>query len=196
MEPRWRLVAIYARVSTDEQSVDQQVAALRRWIGDRAAHVEVFSETESATKARPVLEGLLRRARLREFDAIVVVKFDRFARSARELVMWLDEARDLGVDFLSMGEALDTSTPMGRAVYQILAAVAELERNMISERTRARLAYLKAHGVKLGRKPIAVDMRRARRLVRDGLSSRALARALGISKGTAWRVQAAVRAAG
>lgn len=186
----WKRLGLYARVSTQEQSVDHQIEAVRRWIGDRAAIIEVFSEKESSTKARPVLEELLRRARRREFDAIAVYKFDRFARSARELIMWLDETRDLRIDFLSVNEAFDTSTPMGRAMFTILAALAELERSMISERTKARLAYLRSKGVRLGRPAIHIDMEQARRLVIvNKLSVRQLARALGVSGGTAQKVR-------
>ena len=188
----WRRVAVYIRVSTGVQSVEQQEAILRRWLTDRG-EVEVFPETESSTKCRPVLDAMLARVRRLEFDAVAVYAFDRFARSARELLMWLDEFGAIGVDFVSYSQGMDTSTPLGRAIFTILAALAELERSMISQRTKARLAFLKAKGVQLGRPRVKVDMERARRLVlENGLSVRKLARAMGISAGTASRVRKAI----
>lgn len=189
----WRTVAVYIRVSTSEQSVAQQEQVLRRWLADRAVTLEVFAEVESSTKVRPILDAMLARVRRREFDAVAVFSFDRFARTARELLMWLDEFRALDVGFVSYSQGLDTSTPMGRAMFTILAALAELERNMISERTKARLDYLRAKGVKLGRPRLHIDMERARRLVLDRkLSIRKLARALGVSSGKAAAVRAEV----
>lgn len=185
---RWRAVAIYIRVSTGDQTHEQQEEALRRWVGDRAAKVVVFAEKESSGKARPVYEEMLRRARRREFDAVVVWAFSRFARTSRELILWLDESDAMGIRFLSMTENLDTSTPLGRAMFAFIAAMAELERGNISQRTKLKLAHLKAMGVKLGRPRIAIDEVRARRLVLERkLSVRKLARALGISQGTAAR---------
>ena len=192
---RWRRVAIYARVSTDGQSVDQQVDALERWLGPRAGEVKVFKETASGAGERPVLEDLLVRVRRREFSAIACWKFDRIARRARELVMLLDEVQALGVDLVSYTENLDTSTPTGKAVFQILAAVGELERNLISERTKARLAFVKASGVKLGRRPKNVDMDKARWLiVRMGYPTRLVAKRLKVSVGKASAVMHAILA--
>jgi len=186
----WRSVAIYARVSTDGQTIEQQEAKLRGWVEGRASAVTVFAEKASSRKERPVQQDMLRRARVREFDAIVVWKFDRFARTARELLMWLHESQGLGIDFLSYTESLDSSTSMGKAMFTILAALAELERSLISERTKAKLDYLRAKGVKLGRPRVPVDMERAGRLVLEhGLSVRKLARALGVSTGTAAKIK-------
>jgi DNA invertase Pin-like site-specific DNA recombinase len=157
--------------------------------------VEVVSERASTGRARPELEELLRRARGRAFDAIVVAAFDRFARSALELILALDEFRALGIDFLSVRETIDTSTPLGRAVFTILAAVAELEKALISERTKEKLALLRAKGVRLGRPRVHVDMDQARRLVlKKRLSVRKLARALGVSSGTAAKIRLQVLA--
>lgn len=190
----WRAVAIYCRVSTAEQSVDQQVDALTRWVAPRAQRLEVFSEAQSSRRERPAQQEMLRRARAGDFNAIVVWKFDRFARTARELVMWLDEAKGLGIDFLSFTESLDTSTPIGQAMFTILAAIAELERSLVAERTRAKLDLLRSRGVRLGRPRALFDMDRARRLVLEHhLTVRKLARALGVSSGTAHKVIRQIR---
>lgn len=192
---KWRRAAIYVRVSTGDQHVEQQVEALRRWIEPMAAEIEVLKEKETASgkRARPVFEELLRRARRREIDALIVWKLDRAFRTCREAAMWLDESRGLAIDFLSYTEGWDTSTPMGRAMFHVAAAFAELERENISERTKARLAYLKSKGVRLGAKPMDLDMGRVRRLVAKGLSVRQLARALRVSVGKAFQVKRETR---
>ena len=97
------------------------------------------------------LDARLRDARRREFDVVVVWRFDRFARSVKQLVLALEEFRSLGIDFVSHQEALDTSTPMGKAMFTIIAAMAELERNIIRERVVAGLDHARRNGTKSGR---------------------------------------------
>jgi DNA invertase Pin-like site-specific DNA recombinase len=131
-------------------------------------------------------------ARRGAFDVVVVWRFDRFARSVRQLVMALDEFHSLGIDFMSHQEALDTSTPMGRAMFAIIGAMAELERNVIRERTIAGLEYARQHGTKSGNpigRPRAVFRHdQVLQLHGEGFSGREIARKLGVGEGTIRRV--------
>ena len=127
-------------------------------------------------------------ARRGAFDVVVVWRFDRFARSVKQLVLALDEFRSLGIDFISHQEALDTSTPMGRAMFTIIAAMAELERSVIGERVIAGLEYARQHGTKSG-KPIGRPRAAFRRdqidaLKEQGLGWRQIGRRLGVSATT------------
>ena len=127
-------------------------------------------------------------ARRGAFDVVVVWRFDRFARSVKQLVLALDEFRSLGIDFISHQEALDTSTPMGRAMFTIIAAMAELERSVIRERVIAGLEYARQHGTKSGKpvgRPRAVFRRdQIEELKRQGLGWRQIGRRLGVQERT------------
>jgi DNA invertase Pin-like site-specific DNA recombinase len=153
----------------------------------------IYSDRLSGAKeARPGLNALMADARRGAFDVVVVWRFDRFARGVKQLVLALEEFRSLGIDFISHQEALDTSTPMGRAMLTIIAAMAELERDIIGERTAAGLEYARQHGTKSG-KPIGrpkVVFRRDQvlQLRAEGLSGREIARRLRIGEGTVRRV--------
>ena len=132
-------VAIYARVSTKNngQDPETQLMALREYV--QARKLEVFGEyvdigISGSKDSRPALNKLMADAKKRRFDAVLVARFDRFARSTRHLVLALEEFNALGVDFISLSESVDTSTPMGKMVYTVIAAVAELERSLIRER--------------------------------------------------------------
>ncbi len=142
---------------------------------------------------RPELDRLMTDARRRKFDAVWCWKFDRFARSLRHLVTALDEFRALRIDFLSHQEAVDTSTPAGRMLFQVIGAMAEFERELIRERVIAGLKRARAKGKKLGRPRVAIDLPAAQELRADGLSYQAVASRLGISVGT---VHAALHAPG
>jgi DNA invertase Pin-like site-specific DNA recombinase len=107
----------------------------------------LYSDRASGAKEkRPALDALMADARRGLFDVVVVWRFDPFARSVKQLVLALEECRSLGVDFISHQEALDTSTPMGRVMFTIIAAMAELERDVITERTAGGLEYARQHG--------------------------------------------------
>ena len=130
---------------------------------------------------------LLADCRKRRVDAVVVYRYDRFARSLRQLVNALEEFRVLGVDFISLHEGVDTSTPNGRLVFGIFASIAEFERELIRERVRSGIAAAKARGKRLGRPKATVDTARIAVLRAQGLSWAAISQQTGLSKGTAQR---------
>jgi DNA invertase Pin-like site-specific DNA recombinase len=134
--------------------------------------------------SRPSLNQLIDDARKRRFDAVLVWRFDRFARSTRFLVNTLEEFRNLGVDFVSFSESIDTSSPLGGAVFTIISAVAQLERDIISERVRAGLRRAKRSGKRLGRSRVKVSSWKLRQLHSEGLSTRQIAKKVGVSKTT------------
>jgi DNA invertase Pin-like site-specific DNA recombinase len=162
--------ALYCRVSTDQQSVAMQLRELREYAKRRGWHI-VAEYTDSgisgAKDSRPELNKLMADAHKRRFDAVVVWKFDRFARSVSHLLRALETFRAEGVEFVSYSEQIDTSTPAGKMVFTVLGAVAELERSLIGERVKAGLRNAKARGIQLGRKPLrtwsAADIRNLRR---------------------------------
>jgi DNA invertase Pin-like site-specific DNA recombinase len=131
-------------------------------------------------------------ARRGKFDVVLVWRFDRFARSVEQLVTALAEFRMLGIDFVSHQEALDTSTPMGRAMFTIIAALAELERSVIRERVQAGLDYARQNGTKsgraIGRPRVVFDRAKVDELAKTGLSLRQIARKLGVGATTIRRV--------
>ncbi|HWQ54187.1 MAG TPA: recombinase family protein, partial [Bryobacteraceae bacterium] len=131
------------------------------------------------------------------FDVVVVWRFDRFARSVKQLVLALEEFRTLGVDFISEREALDTSTPMGEAMFAIIAAMAQLERRVIRERVMAGLEYARERGTKSGRpigRPRRVfDREAVVRLVKEGHSIRQIARETSLGAGTVARALQAAK---
>ncbi len=186
-----RRVALYARVSTkNSQDPETQLLALRDYA--KARRLEVFGEyvdvgISGSKDSRPALNRLMADARKRRFDAVLVARFDRFARSTRHLVLALEEFNALGVDFISLSECIDTSTPMGKMVYTVIAAVAELERSLIRERVIMGLQRAKAQGKKLGRPRVAVDADRVAALRAQGHSWEMITKELGIGKGTAQR---------
>jgi DNA invertase Pin-like site-specific DNA recombinase len=192
--------AIYVRVSTATkvrgtdsaflQNPEVQEMPLRQMADQRGWTVSrVYSDRMSGAKEnRPGLKALMADARRGAFQVVLVWRFDRFARSVEQLVSALAEFRRLKMDFVSHQEALDTSTPMGKAVFTIIAAIAELERSVIRERVQAGLDYARQNGTKSGRaigRPKAVFNRGAvADLRKSGLSLRQIARKLGVSEKT------------
>lgn len=184
-------VAVYLRVSTASQSVAPQRLDLLRFVAERGWVVaeEYCDEAVSGMRERrPGLDRLMADARKRKFSAVCVWRFDRFARSTRFLVEALATFRALGIDFVSYQEAVDTSTPMGEAMFSIVAALAKLERDILSERVRSGLRRAKLEGRRLGRRPLEVDTARLEDVLRRKLSARQAARELGCSTASAWRL--------
>jgi DNA invertase Pin-like site-specific DNA recombinase len=140
-----------------------------------------------AKEKRPELDRLMADAHRRRFDAVVVWGFDRFARSVSHLLRALETFKALGIEFVSLSEQVDTSTPTGKMVFTVLGAVAELERSLIAERVRAGLRNAKAKGKRLGRPPVDVDLGKIANLRSEGRSWTAIAVEMGIGEGTARR---------
>jgi DNA invertase Pin-like site-specific DNA recombinase len=183
--------AIYARVSTHSgQDPEMQLRELREYCARRGWNVAgeyVDCGISGSTEHRPQLDRLLIACRKRQVDAVVVYRYDRFARSLRQLVNALEEFRSLGIDFVSLHEDVDTSTPNGRLVFGIFATIAEFERELIRDRVRSGLASARAKGKRLGRPRADVNSGQIARLRDSGASWRAVARRLGISVRTARR---------
>ena len=187
-------VALYARVSTkgNGQDPETQLLPLREYAQVRG--LEVFNEyvdvgISGAIDRRPQLDQLMKDARQRRFDTVLVARFDRFARSTRHLIQALEEFNALAVNFISLSESIDTSTPMGKMVYTVIAAVAELERSLIRERVVMGLSRAKAQGKRLGRPPgTKANLRKIQKLKSDGLSIRQIANEANVSKSTVDRL--------
>ena len=180
--------AVYARVSTANHGQDPkvQLREISEYCERRGWTVtsEYVDVGISGTKEkRPELDRLLADAHRRKFDAIVVWKFDRFARSVSHLLRALETFQALGIEFVSLTEGVDTSTPAGKMVFTVLGAVAELERSLICERVKAGLRNARAKGKKLGRPKVVLDAARIASLQARGASLRAIARELGVSVG-------------
>jgi DNA invertase Pin-like site-specific DNA recombinase len=185
--------AIYARVSTGNgnQHPEMQLREIREYTKRRGWHVTreyVDIGISGAKEKRPELDKLLADAHRRHFDAVVVWKFDRFARSVSHLLRALETFRALGIEFVSLSEQVDTSTPTGKLVFTVLGAVAELERSLIAERVRAGLRNARAKGKVLGRPRKIVNSEQIKRLRAQGASWRAVGTALGVSAATAFCV--------
>jgi DNA invertase Pin-like site-specific DNA recombinase len=171
-------------VSTTDQSTDSQLLDLRRYVADRGWHLhrEYTDNGVSGTKSnRPALNALMADAKKRRFGVVLVWRFDRFARSTKHLILALEEFRNLDVDFVSYQENIDTSSPLGSAIFTIISAVAQLERDIIAERVKAGLRRAKENGKRLGRPKTSVDVEKLRQLRSEGLSLRVIAGQVGIS---------------
>jgi DNA invertase Pin-like site-specific DNA recombinase len=183
-------VALYGRVSTAEQSAAMQIEELRAYCQRRQWEiVEEFidSGVSGSKESRPALNRLLADAKRRRFDTVLVYRYDRFARSLRQLVNALAEFDALGIHFVSLHEGVDTSTPNGRLVFGIFASIAEFERELIRGRVRSGLAAARTRGQQLGRPRVAVDAARIACLRASGASWQMITAQLGISAGTAKR---------
>src|SRR5438552_2848489 len=177
-------VACYLRVSTTEQTVENQRNDLRAYCKARGwDDVIEYSDTgvSGTRERRPGLDHLMSEVKSRRVDVVVVAAFDRLGRSVRHLVETLELLRHLDVEFISLREQIDTGSPLGQAVFTIIAAIAQLERSLIVERVKAGLRRAKAEGKRLGRPRLRVDVRHLERIVERGLPVRAAAKELGIS---------------
>ena len=185
--PQPKKVAIYCRVSTTDQNIDLQLTDLRRYSHSRGWIIqkEYLDEGVSGSKeSRPSLDALMTDSRKRLFDIVLVWRFDRFARSSRHLAIALDEFGHLGVDFVSYNEHLDTSGAMGKAMFTIIGAMAELERGIISERVRAGLRRAREKGKVFGRPRVEISPEKLKDMQNRGYSVRKMAMALKMPRST------------
>jgi len=177
----------YARVSTNDQNPALQLAALKK-----AGCKTIFKDDglSGATTKRPALLRCLKK--LETGDTLTVWKLDRLGRSLRDLITMLDDLKKRGVKFRSLTEAIDTETPTGRAMWQMIGVLAELERSMIVERTRAGMKAARARGIKPGRKPSLSpeQIKHAKEQHRKGKQPDDIAAILKCSRATVYRALA------
>jgi DNA invertase Pin-like site-specific DNA recombinase len=167
-----------------------QTRELREYCNRRGLEIAgeyVDAGISGAKESRPRLDALLTACRKRCVDAVVVYRYDRFARSLRQLVNALEEFRSLGIEFISLHEGVDTSTPNGRLVFGIFASIAEFERELIRDRVKSGIAAARSKGRRLGRPRVTVDTARIASLRDSGASWSAITEQLGLSAGTAKR---------
>ncbi len=181
--------AIYARVSTSEQTCDNQLIELRRYVEARGWTATEFVDSGvSGTKdRRPALDALMKDAKRRRFDVLVVWRLDRLGRNLKHLVTLLEDIQAIGVLFVSLGEGIDCTTAAGRLQLHVLAALAEFERARIAERVRAGLARVRASGKRLGRP--AIDVATTDLQQTAHLSVRDAAGVLGVSRSIVHRAR-------
>src|ERR1700682_6531926 len=185
------LVAIYGRVSTLEQNASMQIDELRAYCARRQWEIAgefIDSGVSGSKESRPALNRLLVDAKRRKFDTVLVYRYDRFARSLRQLVNALAEFDALGIHFVSLHEGVDTSTPNGRLVFGIFASIAEFERELIRSRVRSGVAAARARGQRLGRPKRIIDPTRIAALRGQGIGWKAIAKQLGCGVSTVLRV--------
>ena len=192
MNDRVVRVALYARISTlnHGQDTDVQTRELKEYAALRGWTVidEYIDRGISGTKeSRPELNRMMTDAHRRRFDAVVVARFDRMARSTSHLLRVLETFNSLGIAFASLSEQIDTTTPAGKMVFTVLGAVAELERSLIVERVRAGLRNAKAKGKHIGRPRVYVSTAEVERLRGQGLGWKKVAAQLGVGVGTVLR---------
>lgn len=182
---------VYTRVSTTQQDLSPQLCDLRKYCADRG--IEIYREycdygVSGSKDQRPGLNAFMADARKRRFDTAMVWRFDRFARSTRHLVSALEEFQHLGINFISYSENIDTASPLGKAIFVIASAFAELERNITIERIKSGLRRAQAQGVVLGRPPkLDADLLgKIREMRASGASFSVIGRSLGIAKSTVY----------
>jgi DNA invertase Pin-like site-specific DNA recombinase len=188
---------LYARVSTnDQQTIPLQIRALREYAVRRGWTIALqVKEVGSGASERQLREKLLEAARRREIDIVLVWRLDRWGRSVTDLLATLQELEHLGVGFVSLTEALDLTTPAGRAMAGLLAVFAAFEREILGERVRAGLAHAQQNGKRLGRPPTAArHTAEIRKLHRAGVSKSEVARRLQIGRTSVRRILTSKRA--
>jgi DNA invertase Pin-like site-specific DNA recombinase len=184
--------AIYARVSTVNNGQDptMQTRELKEYCerrGWKVAGEYVDTGISGAKDSRPELNRLMADAHRRRFDVVAVWRFDRFARSVSHLLRALDTFKAQGIEFVSLSEQVDTSTPTGKMIFTVLGAVAELERSLISERIRAGLRHARSKGKRLGRPRVSIETVQIAALRAQGLGWKRVAAKLGVGVGTVLR---------
>ena len=183
--------ALYARVSTnDQQTLAMQNRAMREYAVRRGWTVALqVREVNSGAAKREAREKVMQAARRREIDLVLVWRLDRWGRSVTDLLATLQELEHLGVGFVSLTEALDLTTPAGRAMAGLLAIFAEFEREILRDRTRAGLAHARQNGTRLGRPATAaINASEIRKLYRAGVSKSEIARRVQVGRTSVRRI--------
>ena len=188
-----RKVAVYARVSTgkQEQSLDEQIRLVKEYCERNNFDVyEIYSEIASGAKEdRKEFNGLMHEVEMRTnlFDAIVVLKLDRFSRSLRSLVNSIDFLKDRKVDFISIQDNIETTTPAGKLMFHIFGALAEFERGLIRERTKIGIERAKREGILCNRPKKGIDVDKAIKLYNSGVILKDIAKINNMSTVTLWK---------
>ena len=183
-------IALYARVSTDKQDPEVQLEALRAHATNRDwIIVEEFVDHgySGAKEKRPALDRMIKAAWTGSFQAVLVWRFDRFARSVKHLITALEQFRSLNISFISLQEQFDASTPIGQAMFSIIGAMAQLERDIIRERVKSGLDRARTRGVRLGRPVASAQSDEVIDLKGQGLSVPEIAQRLRCSRSTVKR---------
>jgi DNA invertase Pin-like site-specific DNA recombinase len=186
-------VGFYARISTnDQQTLSLQIKAMQEYARKRGWQPTIeIKEVGSGSINRPKREKLMQAARKREIDLVIVWRLDRWGRSLSDLIVTLKELSELGVGFISLTEAVDLTTPSGRAMVGMLAVFAEFEQEIRSERIRAGIAQARLAGQALGRpKSVGLKVKQIRKLFAQGLSKAEIARRLNIGRTSVRRLLA------
>lgn len=150
-ENKLKKVALYCRVSTQNQTTENQKIRLLQYATENNLKFDLYEEFESTRKTRPIKQVVLSKLRSGEYSAIIVFKLDRFARSSRELILEIQELIDKGIGFISVSDNLDFTSSVGRLHFHILSAFSEFERSLISERTKEGLNRARNQNKQLGR---------------------------------------------
>jgi len=181
--------ALYARVSTADQKEAMQIREMTEFCEKRGFDPTTFRDPgwSGAKENRPAFNTMMAMVRRRQYDVVIVYKFDRFARSLRQLISALELFHDIGVEFISLHEQIDTTTSTGKLMFGIIGSFAEFERSIISERTKSGLARARAEGTTLGRPPLPVDSSLIRSRRASGASWRAIASEFKLSPATCLR---------
>jgi len=194
MSSSTKRAALYVRVSTDAQTVENQIRELRQVAKRRGWDVEEVYKDAGISGAkgrnwRPGLDAMLKDAKRRKFDIVMAWAIDRLGRSLSDLLDTIQHLEACGVDLYLDQQAIDTTTPMGKLVFQLTGAFAEFERTMIRQRIKAGLKRAVAQGVKLGRPKIdSATERKARKQLAKGEGILKVARSLGLGTGTVQRI--------
>ena len=177
----------YARVSTDDQNLDMQQLAIEKYAKEKELELVIYLEKVSSRNERPELQNALKAST--KGDVFVVYKLDRLARSTKELYQLTDQLKEKGVEFVSINDSFDTTTPTGKAMFGMLAVFAEFERDIIQQRTKAGLEAARKRG-KVGGRP-AIDEKTKRQVItlfKGGESATDIAKEYGIGRATVYKI--------
>ena len=179
-------IAIYGRVSTIDQNVDNQIIELEKYCNNR--NMSIFSKyidkgVSGSKESRPEFDRMLADASKRKFDVLLVWKLDRLSRSLKHLLNTLDTLQSLNISFICYSDNIDTTTPTGKLMFQMVGAFAEFERELIRERVKLGLQRAKSKGIKLGRPKLKVNKYKILQMRNSGMSIRSIAKKLNISIG-------------
>jgi len=184
-------IAIYGRVSTSTQNIQTQLRALHQYAERRDFTIEAeYTDVgiSGSKDKRPGLDAMMKDARLKRFDAIVVARFDRLFRSTQHMLKALAEFEHLDISFISLAEDLNTGSPSGKLLFTVIAAIGEFEKSLIRERVVAGQQRAMAEGVRFGRPEVIVSKDRVAEYRAEGKSMRWIATKLGVSSGKIFKI--------